>query len=78
MDIEAVDEYIDSVKERIQSATSAELFNTANELSQNPELRGRVEKKMRDTLPEGFTFYINELGIGVFGSSLFISRVVGE
>jgi len=54
------------------------LFNTVIQLSQNPELRGRVEKEIRDTLPEGFTFYINELGIGVFGSPLFISRDIGE
>jgi len=70
--------YINQAKGAIQSATLEDLIKTSNVLRADLKLRQRVEKEMRDSLPEGCDFYIDELGIGIFKFPLFVSSNIKE
>jgi len=59
-----VKNYLDKIKPLIVGATAKQLFETCNELAQNPELRKRIEKEINIGLPDGYSFEITSAGFG--------------
>ena len=55
--------------------TAMEIFQSADELSRDPVLRSKAEAHVRSLMPggEASNFWIDELGIGHFQSSLHSS-----
>ena len=64
-----------SPKEKWDSITSTELFESMNELAENSDLRKRVEDGINDNLPEGYSFSIDGSGIGRLGCPLHVSKL---
>lgn len=56
--------------EPVESATMTELLETASKLAADPELRKKREDEVRAKLPPGYSFGIDEFGIGHYWGPL--------
>jgi hypothetical protein len=56
------------------TATAEELLENASKLSEDKDLREEIEEEIREDLPAGHTFYIDDFGMGHFWGPLYITR----
>src|ERR1700677_631346 len=57
-------------------ASLTEIKETNFLLRSNPELRSKVEAEVRSTLPVGYSFRIDEGGIGHVGTPLYVTKPI--
>lgn len=69
-----VDEGTQRRFEPIVGATFSEVMETAARLSADPELRKKCEEEVRAKLPPGYSFGIDEFGIGHYCGPLLSTR----
>lgn len=59
------------------TATLAELCETRERLAADPELRHKVEAEQRAKLEPGWSFWIDDCGIGHMATPIHVSRMMG-
>jgi hypothetical protein len=56
------------------TGTLQDLIETAQEMVKDSKLKEDIESEIREDLPEGYTFYIDELGMGHICAPIYVSK----
>jgi len=70
-----IEDYIGKVKTILEPFTAKRLFENSSDLARNPKLREEAEKSINQLLPDGYSFTIDEFGIGRLSMPLYVSTV---